>query len=106
MSTSSETQQCEYQLEFAVSAKEEWDKLDPVIRRQFATKLKIRLSHPHVAKDKLKGMPGCYKIKLRASGYRLVYEVQNAVVLVTELAVGKREQNKVYTAARKRLSRK
>ena len=49
--------------------------------------------------DKLKGMPDCYKIKLRAAGYRLVYEVVDERLVVTVVAVGKREKSKVYTTA-------
>ncbi|HSP85079.1 MAG TPA: type II toxin-antitoxin system RelE/ParE family toxin, partial [Psychrobacter sp.] len=37
-----------------------------------------------------------YKIKLRTIGYRLVYTVKDDVVVVYVLAVGKRENNKVY----------
>lgn len=48
-------------------------------------------------------MPNCYKIKLRAIGYRLVYEVIDSRVVVTVIAVGKRERSKVYGAAAKRL---
>ncbi|MBC5853442.1 type II toxin-antitoxin system RelE/ParE family toxin [Vibrio metschnikovii] len=44
-----------------------------------------------------------YKIKLRQSGYRLVYQVKDDVILVTVLAVGKRERSDVYRSAMKRL---
>lgn len=48
-------------------------------------------------------MPDCYKIKLRATGYRLVYQVDDGVLLVTVVAVGKREKGVVYSIAGKRL---
>jgi mRNA interferase RelE/StbE len=35
-------------------------------------------------------MPDCYKIKLRAAGYRLVYQVEDKTVTVIVVAVGKR----------------
>ncbi|NLD14950.1 MAG: type II toxin-antitoxin system RelE/ParE family toxin [Gammaproteobacteria bacterium] len=105
MTTSSEGKsRTPYTLEFAEAAKKEWDNLDPIIRKQFATKLKERLVQPEVAADRLSGMPGCYKIKQRASGFRLVYEVINDRVVVLVLAVGKRERKKVYAAAAKRLN--
>ncbi|MFA0208222.1 type II toxin-antitoxin system RelE/ParE family toxin, partial [Vibrio cyclitrophicus] len=44
-----------------------------------------------------------YKIKLRQSGYRLVYKVEDEVIIVTVLAVGKRERSDVYRKAMKRL---
>lgn len=105
MSISKQTQkqQTRYQLKFAISAKKEWDKLDPPIQKQFTEKLKKRLHQPEVSGDKLHGMSGCYKIKLRASGYRLVYEVLHDTVIVLVLAVGKRERNQIYTLAQQRL---
>lgn len=48
-------------------------------------------------------MPDCYKIKLRASGFRLVYQVHGKVLVVTVIAVGKRENGLIYLAAKKRL---
>jgi len=48
-------------------------------------------------------MPDCYKIKLRASGYRLVYQVIDKQVVVLVLAVGKRERSEVYQTAKQRM---
>lgn len=92
-----------YALEFNVLALKEWKKLDSAIQLQFARKLKERLSNPRVEADKLRGMPDCYKIKLRTAGYRLVYEVLDQVLVVTVIAVGKRERSQVYSNASKRL---
>ncbi|AZD26961.1 mRNA interferase RelE [Pseudomonas chlororaphis] len=47
-------------------------------------------------------MADCYKIKLKASGYRLVYQVIEDQVVVSVVAVGKRERSAVYERARKR----
>lgn len=44
-------------------------------------------------------MPDCYKIKLRAAGYRLVYRVDDAVVTVVAVVVGRRDRNLVYKIA-------
>jgi mRNA interferase RelE/StbE len=48
-------------------------------------------------------MPDCYKIKLRQAGYRLVYRVDDDIVFVTVIAVGKRDKNLVYDTAMTRL---
>ncbi|MEC7815381.1 MAG: type II toxin-antitoxin system RelE/ParE family toxin [Pseudomonadota bacterium] len=93
----------EYQLAFKASALKEWKKLAEPIRKQFKKKLQERLLSPHVAADALSGMENCYKIKLRSVGYRLVYEVQEEIVTVTVVAVGKRERADVYRKARDRL---
>lgn len=43
------------------------------------------------------------KIKLRAAGYRLVYQVEDMIVTVIVVAVGKHEDSAVYLAAAKRI---
>lgn len=93
-----------YALEFNAQALKEWGKLDSTVRLQFAKKLRERLVNPRVEADKLRDMPNCYKIKLRSAGYRLVYDVIDDVLVVTVIAVGKRERGKVYDNASKRLS--
>lgn len=92
-----------YSLEFKESALKEWQKLDGSIREQFKKKLKERLEAPRLASCQLSGMPDCYKIKLKSIGYRLVYKVVDAKLLVMVVAVGKREGNLVYRVAMDRL---
>jgi mRNA interferase RelE/StbE len=92
-----------YSLAFVESALKEWRKLAPAIRDQLKSKLRERLEHPHVASARLHGMPNCYKIKLRTVGYRLVYQVNDRVVVVTVVAVGKRDKGLVYLVAKKRV---
>lgn len=91
-----------YSLAFGESALKEWRKLDPSIRQQYKKKLAERLEHPHSSKARLHNLPGCYKIKLRSSGYRLVYQVEDEEILVTVIAVGRRDNNQAYRAASKR----
>jgi len=57
------------------------------------------LERPRVPAAKLSGMPGCYKIKLKNAGYRLVYQVDNRRIVVIVVAVGKRENMAVYRTA-------
>jgi mRNA interferase RelE/StbE len=91
-----------FDLEFLPSAKREWDKLGSTIRQQFVKKLRERLEHPRVPSAALHGMPDHYKIKLRQLGYRLVYRVDDSIVTVVVIAVGRRERGDVYTAAQTR----
>jgi mRNA interferase RelE/StbE len=88
-----------YELGFHPDALSEWRKLDPSIREVFRKKLVERLENPHVPASRLSGRPDRYKIKLRAVGYRLVYEVRDARLIVIVVAVGKRERNVVYKVA-------
>ena len=92
-----------YELAFKISALKEWKKLGATIREQFKKKLAERLDHPHVPSAALSGAVNLYKIKLRQSGYRLVYSVEDQVVTVTVIAVAKRDRNAVYDAALSRL---
>jgi mRNA interferase RelE/StbE len=92
-----------FELEFADDAWKEWQKLGATVRRQFAAKLEQRLSDPHVPSARLSGLAACYKIKLRAAAYRLVYQVEDDRLVVLVVAVGKRERNAVYKAASQRL---
>lgn len=91
-----------YELRFRKEAKKEWDSLGATVRAQFKKKLAERLENPHVPSAKLHGSVDRYKIKLRSSGYRLVYEVRDAEIVVSVIAVGKRERSAVYRAAAKR----
>lgn len=91
-----------YDLAFLPSALKEWEKLGANVRAQFKKKLAERLDDPHVPAARLSGMADCYKIKLRAAGYRLVYRVDDGTITVIVVAVGKRDHNAVYKAAVKR----
>ena len=92
-----------YKLNFKKSALKEWNKLGSTLQQQFKKKLIERLENPHVLAVKLSGADKIYKIKLRQSGYRLVYKVEDDIIIVTVLAVGKRERNDVYSKAMKRI---
>ncbi|RHW77905.1 type II toxin-antitoxin system RelE/ParE family toxin [Colwellia sp. RSH04] len=92
-----------YELVFKQDALKEWQKLDSNIKIQFKKKLIERLSNPRIESSRLNGMKDCYKIKLRKAGYRLVYQVRDLEVVVSIVAVGKREKNSVYKIAAKRI---
>jgi mRNA interferase RelE/StbE len=91
-----------YKLRFHELALAEWKKLDSSIREPLKKKLEERLENPRVPAAALSGMADCYKIKLKRIGYRLVYRVDNDVVFVTVVAVGRRDKEYVYEAARVR----
>jgi len=88
-----------YRLEFLPSAQKEWRKLGATVQKQFKRKLIERLENPRVAASKLVGPQDRYKIKLRTSGFRLVYSVRDDVLVVTVIAVGKRDRSAIYRKA-------
>lgn len=92
-----------YELRFKDDALKEWHKLDGSIREILKTKLKERLQEPRVESARLRGMSDCYKIKLRGSGYRLVYQMRDNELVVVVIALGKRDKNLVYKLAFNRL---
>lgn len=92
-----------YTVKFREDAVKEWKRLDRTIQQQFAKKLKKLSENPHIPSARLHDLKNCYKIKLRALGFRLVYEVIDNVLLITVIAVGKRERSEVYDMARTRL---
>ena len=92
-----------YTVKFREDALKEWNKLDKTIQQQFAKKLKKCCEHPHIPSAKLSGIKNCYKIKLRASRFRLVYQVIDDQLIIAVVAVGKRERSEVYTLASERM---
>ena len=91
-----------YKLGLLDSALKEWKKLDANTREMFKKKLTERCEIPSVPASQLTGQKDRYKIKLRGVGYRLVYEVREAEILVVVVAIGRRERNEVYKTAEKR----
>lgn len=92
-----------YELAFKKSALKEWKNLGSTIQTQFKKKLVEILENPHIESAKLSGGNELYKIKLRQVGYRLVYEVNDSIVTVIVISVGKRNKGKVYNDAMERL---
>ncbi|MOA14065.1 mRNA interferase RelE [compost metagenome] len=92
-----------YSLEFDARALKEWRKLGDTVRQQFKKKLAEILENPRIEANRLHSLPDCYKIKLRSSGYRLVYQVIDHEVVVFVVAVGQREREQAYHKAAERL---
>lgn len=92
-----------YKLVFKVSALKEWKKLGRTVQLQFKKKLAERLENPHLPSAALAGATHLYKIKLHQAGYHLLYSVENQMVTVTVIAIGKHNRNEVYDVALARL---
>ena len=81
----------------------EGQKPGETVKKQLKNKLQQIVQNPRIESARLSDLPDCYKIKLKASGYRLVYQVRDSVVVVYVIAIGKREKAAVYHQANKRL---
>ncbi len=94
-----------YKLRFMPEALDEWHRLDGSVKTNLKKLLAKRLDNPHVPGGELHGpLAGCYKIKLRQQGARLVYSVEDDHLLVTVVAVDRREGGLAYESATARLS--
>ncbi|HDL6884471.1 TPA: type II toxin-antitoxin system RelE/ParE family toxin [Yersinia enterocolitica] len=91
-----------FNIDFDERALKEWYKLDKTIREQFKKKLRKLQENPYIESARLHGdLAGCFKIKLRASGFRLIYQVIDEEIVIWIVAIGKREDEKAYDIARK-----
>ena len=110
-----------YRLKFVPDAWDEWQALDGSIKHALKPLLAKRLQTPHVPGAQLhrelaavtSGVSrddalwaSTRKIKLLKQGYRLVYMVEDDVLVVLVLSVGKREDSAAYRAAARRSSKK
>jgi mRNA interferase RelE/StbE len=90
-----------YEVVFRPKAAKAFKKLDPTLQRQVAQKLSERKANPKVLADSVREIPSAYKIKLRASGFRLIYLVRDAQLVILVLSIGKREREEAYVDALK-----
>lgn len=100
------TSKYRYRLLFLPQALDEFRVLDGAVRATLKKLLAKRLDQPHVPGGELHGdLAGCYKIKLRRQGVRLVYQVEDDKLIVIVLAVDKRGDNLLYKSALGRIVR-
>ena len=92
-----------YSLQFHELALKVLKKLDASLREQFKNKPAARLQQPRVPSSALSGMRDCYKIKLRSIGYRLVYKVDDDILFIAVISIGKRERLEAYRQALRRM---
>lgn len=93
-----------YALRFLTQALAEWQALDGLVKEPLRKLLKKRLESPHVPGGALhEDLKRYYKIKLLKQGVRLVYGVEDDVLIVVIMAVDRRENSKVYPSTLDRL---
>ncbi|GAN84029.1 type II toxin-antitoxin system RelE family toxin [Novacetimonas hansenii] len=85
-----------YEIGFSEPALKAWRKLDNTIKIQFKKKLEKLKDDPRAAPLLAGPLHGLYKIKLRDSGYRLVYAVKDSEVMILVVNVGRRNHDQVY----------
>jgi mRNA interferase RelE/StbE len=88
-----------YEVVFRPRAAKAFQKLNAALQRQLARKLIERSRNPRVLPDAVREIPNGYKIKLRSSGFRLVYMVRDGQMVILVLSIGKREREEAYKDA-------
>lgn len=88
-----------YKVVLRPRAQKVFDRLGTTDQRQLAAKLKQRTVNPRVLADAVREIPDGYKIKLRSSGIRLIYQVRDRQLVILVLAIGKRERQEAYKEA-------
>ena len=94
-----------YKVVFRRRAQKVFDRLGTAEQRQLAAKLKERTANPRVPADAVREIPDGYKIKLRAPGIRLIYQVRDRRLVILVLAIGKRERLEAYKEAVRELGK-
>jgi mRNA interferase RelE/StbE len=80
----------DHRVEFKPSAAESFRSLDRSIQRRFSAKLESLKQNPRPPNArKLQGENDLYRI--RTGDYRLIYQVQDQILLILVLAVGNRK---------------
>lgn len=92
-----------FNVKFRAEALREWKKLDKPLQQKLAKILKKCSENPHIISLRLRGTSDHYKIRLRAAGCRLIYQVMNDTLIVSLISLGDREHNDVYNLFSKRL---
>ncbi len=86
-----------YELRFSKSARKEWSALEKTVQARFKAKLATILNEPEIPAYRLPGKVGFYKLKLKGTGHRLVYDVNQACVSVDVLLVTRKKPNDYYS---------
>ena len=82
----------------------ELDALAHAVKLRLKKKLEKVVQNPHIPKNRLSGeLHNCYKIKLRADGVRLIYQVNDDEIYILLLTLGKRADGAVYDVAKGRV---
>lgn len=81
-----------YRVKFRTDALKEWCNLDKSVQLQFANKLKQSVK-PSTCMQKIHNY---HSIKLELSGFRLAYEILSDEIVISAIAIGKREHSEVF----------
>ena len=92
-----------YDFKFYEEAEKDLSKLNNSIKKLFVKKLTQILNNPEIGKDlgnkNNLNLVGLKKVYFDNKRYRIVYEIKESEILIHIIAVGKRDNMKVYKEA-------
>ena len=98
-----------YDFKFYEEAEKDLLKLNNSVKKLFAKKLSQILKNPEIGKDlgnkNNLELTGLKKVYFDSKRYRIVYEVKEKEILIHIIAVGKRDNMKVYKQAHARVEK-
>jgi mRNA interferase RelE/StbE len=96
-----------YDFKFYEEAEKDLAKLNNSVKKLFAKKLAQIVANPEIGKDLGNKnnlmLAGLKKVYFDNKRYRIVYEIKNKEILIHIIAIGKRDDMKVYKQAHKRV---
>ncbi len=98
-----------YEYKFYKEAEKDLGKLNNSVKELFAKKLSQIIKNPNIGKDlgnknNLK-LAGLKKVYFDNKRYRIVYEVKEKEIIIHIIAIGKRDNMKVYKQADERYNK-
>ena len=95
-----------YDFKFYEEAEKDLSKLNNSVKKLFAKKLSQIIKNPEIGKDlgnkNNLNLSGLKKVYFDNKKYRIVYEIKEHEIIIHIIAVGKRENMKVYKEAANR----
>ena len=92
-----------YKIQFIPSALKDWRGIDHALKAQLSKKLEQIAENPHIPSARMRGYIGAYRIKARSAGFRLIYQVDDDIITVFVIAIGKRERAEAFETGLQRL---
>jgi len=99
-----------YDFKFYEEAEKDLSKLNNSVKKLFAKKLSQIILNPEIGKDLGNknnfNLSGLKKVYFDNKKYRIVYEIKEKEIIIYIIAVGKRENMKVYKEAANRYEKR
>ena len=95
-----------YDFKFYKEAEKDLSKLNKSVQNLFVKKLSQLIKNPEIGKDlgnkNNMNLSGLKKVYFDNKRYRIVYEIKEQEIIIHIIAIGKRDNMKVYKEASKR----